>query len=60
MAHADTITPVGVNHLVLNVRDIEESHRFWTEIIGLKQVGELRPRPDMAEPAEDALLQRRP
>ena len=42
-----TATPVGVNHVVLNVRDIEESHRFWTEIIGLKQVGALRPRTDM-------------
>jgi catechol 2,3-dioxygenase len=40
-------TPVGVNHVVLNVRDIEEAHRFWTEIIGLRQVGELRPRIDM-------------
>src|SRR4051812_9994982 len=47
MAHADSITPVGVNHVVLNVRDIEESHRFWTEIVGLKQVSELRPRPEM-------------
>jgi catechol 2,3-dioxygenase len=36
-------TPVGVNHIVLNVRDIEESHRFWTEIVGLKQVGTFRP-----------------
>ena len=42
-----TITPLGVNHVVLNVRDLEESHRFWTEIVGLKQVGALRPRPDM-------------
>ena len=41
------VTPVGVNHVVLNVRDIEESHRFWTEVIGLKQVGALRPRADM-------------
>jgi hypothetical protein len=40
-------TPIGVNHIVLNVRDIEEAHRFWTEIIGLKQVGELHPRTDM-------------
>ena len=47
MAQADTITPVGVNHVVLNVRDIEESHRFWTEIVGLKQVSELRRRPEM-------------
>lgn len=35
-------TPFGLNHIVINVRDIEESHRFWTEIIGLKQVGEFR------------------
>ena len=42
-------TPVGVNHLVLNVHDIEESHRFWTGIVGLKQVGTLRPRTDMGE-----------
>jgi len=42
-----TVTPVGVNHVVLNVRDMEESHRFWTEIVGLKQVGALRPRADL-------------
>jgi catechol 2,3-dioxygenase len=39
--------PVGLNHVVLNVRDIEESHRFWTEIVGLKHVGTFRPPPDM-------------
>ena len=33
-------TPVGVNHVVLKVRDLEESHRFWTEIMGFGQVGE--------------------
>ena len=38
--------PSGINHLVLNVRDMEESHRFWTEIIGFQQVGELKPRPE--------------
>lgn len=42
--------PVGVNHVVLNVRDIEESHRFWTEVVGLKQVGALHPRSDMEAP----------
>ena len=26
------VTPRGINHLVLNVRDIEESHRFWTRL----------------------------
>ena len=44
-----TATPVGVNHVVLNVCDIEESHKFWTEVIGLKQVGALRPRADMGD-----------
>ena len=40
-------TPIGANHIVLNVGNIEEAHRFWTEIIGLKQVGEWHPRTDM-------------
>lgn len=38
------VTPTSVNHVVLTVRDIEESHRFWTEIIGLKLVGALKPQ----------------
>jgi catechol-2,3-dioxygenase len=45
-APAEAVSPRGINHLVLNVRDIEESHRFWTEIVGLKQVAALRPRPN--------------
>jgi catechol 2,3-dioxygenase len=45
-------TPRGINHLVLNVRDLEESHRFWTEIAGFRQVGELKPRPDRPNPAK--------
>ncbi len=45
-APSAAVAPCGINHLVLNVRDIEESHRFWTEIVGLKQVATLRPRPD--------------
>jgi len=49
-APAEAVTPSGINHLVLNVRDIEESHRFWTEIVGLKQVGELHPRADRPTP----------
>jgi catechol 2,3-dioxygenase-like lactoylglutathione lyase family enzyme len=36
---AEALTPAGINHLVINVRDIEESHRFWTEVLGFKQVG---------------------
>jgi catechol 2,3-dioxygenase len=37
-------SPVGINHIVINVRDMEASHKFWTEIVGLKQVGALSPR----------------
>jgi len=33
----------SVNHLVLNVRDIEASHRFYTEVMGFEQCGELSP-----------------
>jgi catechol 2,3-dioxygenase len=44
------ITPAGINHLVLNVRNLEESHAFWTEIMGFKQVGELHPRPERPNP----------
>jgi catechol 2,3-dioxygenase len=38
-APTEAVTPGGLNHLVINVRDIEESHKFWTEILGFKQVG---------------------
>jgi catechol 2,3-dioxygenase len=44
-APAEAVTPGGINHLVINVRDIEESHRFWTEILGFKQVGASSRRP---------------
>ncbi|HUN49894.1 MAG TPA: VOC family protein [Candidatus Sulfotelmatobacter sp.] len=43
VAPSQAVTPVGLNHLVLNVRNIEESHRFWTEVLGFRQVGELKP-----------------
>ena len=36
------MTPFGLNHLVIHVRDIEESHRFWTEMLGFQQVGEFK------------------
>jgi catechol-2,3-dioxygenase len=32
---------VSVNHLVLNVRDLEASHRFYTEVVGFEQCGEM-------------------
>ncbi len=35
------VTPRGVNHLVLNVRDMEESHHFWCDLLGFQQVGAL-------------------
>ena len=35
-APTEAVTPGGINHLVVNVRDIEESHRFWTEMLGFK------------------------
>jgi catechol 2,3-dioxygenase len=31
-----------VNHLVLQVRDIEASHRFYTEVLGFTQCGTLK------------------
>jgi catechol 2,3-dioxygenase len=42
--------PIGLNHLVLNVRNLEESHRFWTEIVGFVQVGELKATPQRPNP----------
>ena len=42
---AEAETPVGLNHLVINVRDMEESHKFWTEILGFKEVGRSSRRP---------------
>jgi len=43
---SEPVTPIGINHLVINVRDMAESHRFWTEMVGLKQVGTFHPRGD--------------
>ena len=51
---ADNVTnltaPSGLNHLVLNVRNMDDSHKFWTEVVGLKQVGQLKARPDRPNP----------
>jgi catechol 2,3-dioxygenase-like lactoylglutathione lyase family enzyme len=43
-------TPTRINHLVLNVRDLEVSHRFWTEILGFKLVAELKQIPGRVRP----------
>ncbi|HXC28473.1 MAG TPA: VOC family protein [Stellaceae bacterium] len=40
-------SPVGINHVVINVRDMDASHKFWTKIVGLTQVGALQRRPGM-------------
>src|ERR1700743_2539588 len=45
------IAPIGVNHIVLNVRDMDESHQFWTEVVGLRLIGEFRQRAGRAPPA---------
>ena len=45
---AAAIAPRGVNHVVFNVRDIEVSHRFWTETLGFRCVGHIKPRPGRA------------
>lgn len=43
--------PLGINHLVLNVRDIEESHHFWCTLLGFHHVGTFRPPAAAAAPA---------
>ncbi len=47
---AQAQTPRGINHVVLNVRDIEVSHRFWAEVMGFLCVAGLKPRPDRVRP----------
>jgi len=42
---AEPRPPRGINHVVLNVRDLEVSHRFWTEILGFRCVAQLQPIP---------------
>jgi catechol 2,3-dioxygenase-like lactoylglutathione lyase family enzyme len=37
--------PSGLNHLVINVRNLDETHRFWTEMLGFQQVGEFADDP---------------
>lgn len=45
-------TPTGINHLVLNVQDLERAHQFWTECLGFRHVGTFeRPGPDGQSPA---------
>src|SRR5438552_18806506 len=46
----EALPPRGINHIVLNVRNLEVSHRFWTEIIGFRCVAELKPIPGRQRP----------
>lgn len=48
--HIHAQPPRGINHLVLNVRDLEVSHRFWTEILGFRCVAELKSTPERQRP----------
>lgn len=38
------VRPSGLNHLVINVRNLAETHTFWTEMLGFQQVGEFVPK----------------
>ena len=49
MANAP-LPPRGINHMVLNVRNLEVSHKFWTELIGFRCVAELKPIPGRQRP----------
>jgi catechol 2,3-dioxygenase len=40
---APPAAPLGLQHLVLMVRDIDEANRFWTHVVGMTKVGEMRP-----------------
>lgn len=42
--------PRAINHLVLNVTDMEVSHRFWTEIVGFRCVAQLKQVPGRVRP----------
>ena len=42
--------PRAINHLVLNVRNMEVSHKFWTEVIGFTCVAELKQTPGRVRP----------
>lgn len=37
-------TPMGLSHVVLNVRNLEESHHFYADLLGFRMTGEWRPR----------------
>lgn len=34
----EAVQPDSINHVVLNVSDLDRSHQFWSEILGFKEV----------------------
>jgi catechol 2,3-dioxygenase len=49
-SHTVSQTPSGINHIVLNVRDMVAAHRFWTESLGFRHVGTGRAPSDGSQP----------
>jgi catechol 2,3-dioxygenase len=45
----EAVQPDAINHLVLNVSDLDRSHQFWSEIIGFKEVVSI-PNPETGKP----------
>jgi catechol 2,3-dioxygenase len=43
MEHSPHLVGPGLSHLVLNVRDLDRSHVFYTAMLGFEQCGELEP-----------------
>jgi catechol 2,3-dioxygenase-like lactoylglutathione lyase family enzyme len=37
-------TPCGLNHVVINVRDLDAAHEFWAGCLGFRQVGAWHPK----------------
>ena len=50
MSNSGAQAPRGINHIVLNVSDIEVSHKFWTEVMGFKCVAQLKQVPGRVRP----------
>lgn len=46
MTATPPVRPSAVSHLVFNVRDLEASHRFYTDVLGFELVGEMFPTPN--------------
>lgn len=41
MSETGPSASVGISHVVLNVRELERSHNFWTRVMGWEMSGEL-------------------